>query len=94
VPGTEVTDDATLRGLKQRALQAEGRVEELIAECQRLTEVTKDTLTVRDHFAGLAISGFNKGMVDYGWDDEVLDGHVEMAYRIADAMLAARKEQS
>ena len=45
---------------------------------------------LRDHFAGLAISGFSKGMVDYGWDDEVLNGHTTMAYRVADSMLAAR----
>lgn len=36
-------------------------------------------MTLRDHYAGLAIAGFSKGMVDYGWDDEVLDAHTAMA---------------
>jgi hypothetical protein len=38
------------------------------------------------------MQGFNKGVVDYGWDDEVLEGHARDAYRIADAMLKARQE--
>lgn len=51
-------------------------------------------MTLRDHFAGLAIAGFSKGMVDYGWDDEVLNGHTKMAYWIADSMLAARSART
>ena len=47
-------------------------------------------IAIRDYFAAGAISGFSKGMVDYGWDDEVLIGHVKMAYRLADAMLEER----
>lgn len=48
-------------------------------------------MSLRDYFAGKAMNGFNKGMVDYGWDEEILMGHAKQAYAIADAMLEARK---
>lgn len=46
-----------------------------------------DTLTVRDHFAGCALTGLlSKGALTYR------DSIVSEAYALADAMLAARKE--
>ena len=47
---------------------------------------------LRDYFAGQAMTGFNKGMVDYGWGQDTLDGHAMSAYAIADAMLKARNQ--
>lgn len=49
-----------------------------------------DGMTLRDYFAAKAMDGFNKGMVDYGWDHEILEAHAKQAYAIADAMLKAR----
>lgn len=47
-------------------------------------------MSLRDYFAAKAMQGFNKGMVDYGWDHEILEAHAKQAYAIADAMLKAR----
>lgn len=49
-------------------------------------------MTLRDYFAGKAMDGFNKHIVDYGWGDDVLEAHARQAYRIADAMLKARDD--
>ena len=49
-------------------------------------------MTLRDYFAGQAMTGFNKGMVDYGWGQDTLDGHAMSAYAIADAMIKARNQ--
>jgi len=83
-----MTDDATLRGWKQRALQAEGRVEALIAECERLES------TLRDHFAARALTGLLSDLPPYCKGLEWKENTAEAAYQLADAMLAARKEQS
>ena len=50
----------------------------------------EDGMTLRDYFAAKAMAGFNKSMVDYGWDAEILEAHAIDAYRIADAMLRER----
>ena len=50
-----------------------------------------ETIDLRDYFAAKAITGFNRGMQDYGWDDKVLNGQAREAYRIADAMIKARE---
>lgn len=54
------------------------------------TQITHLGMTLRDYFAAQAMAGFNKGMVDYGWGDEVLIGHARQAYAIADALMEAR----
>ena len=49
-------------------------------------------LSVRDYFAAKAMQGF---LARYGtWTDEDFSGEAAGAYRVADAMLAARKEKS
>ena len=48
-------------------------------------------MSIRDYFAAKAMDGFNKYMVDYGWDHDVLVGHAKQAYAVADAMLEVRK---
>lgn len=49
-------------------------------------------LSVRDYFAAKALQGF---LAQYGsWADEDFSGEAAGAYRMADAMLEARKEKS
>lgn len=48
-------------------------------------------MSLRDYFAGQAMRGFNSEMVRYDWGEGVTDKAAETAYRIADAMLRARK---
>ena len=52
-------------------------------------EVVKGGLTIRDHFAGLAMQGTLAGQTNL--EDEKL---AEISYTLADAMIEARKEQS
>lgn len=49
-------------------------------------------MNIRDQFAMAAVSGFNKTIVAYGWEQDVLAGYAKKAYAIADAMLAARND--
>jgi hypothetical protein len=46
-------------------------------------------MTLRDYFAGQALAGW---MASFGYDNAVKpDGCAQLAYELADAMLAARK---
>lgn len=50
-------------------------------------------MSLRDWFAGQALAGMSNypiGMIDYA---EAVDSVVEVSYRIADAMLAARNKE-
>lgn len=50
-------------------------------------------MTIRDHFAGLAMQGdMSFDPLSPGIDDERLQKYVNHYYRIADAMIAARKQ--
>lgn len=54
------------------------------------TQVTDETgMTLRDYFAGQALSGMFNGA--YAWSDNSPDTIAENAYIIADAMLSARQ---
>jgi hypothetical protein len=46
-------------------------------------------MTLRDHFAGQALGGLLKGVETPNYE-----AAAKIAYRMADAMIAARKEQS
>lgn len=54
--------------------------------------VKHEGVTVRDYFAAQAMAGFNRLVVDYGWDEHIIAAEAEQAYRIADAMLAERSK--
>lgn len=70
-------------------------METLVAYARGLElAINENAPTLRDQFAMAAMTGFNKGMVDYGWGKDVLSGHAKQAYAIADAMLQARKLKS
>lgn len=49
---------------------------------------SEDYVSLRDHFAGLAMQGF---LAHYG-NNGTWDNLSEMSYQVADAMLKARKE--
>lgn len=80
-----------------KALQSVDNLCEYFAEERTQTIITdirasiENSTALRDQLAMAAITGFNKGMVDYGWGEDVLIGHAKQAYAIADAMLKARE---
>jgi len=49
----------------------------------------RDAMTLRDHFAGLAMQGLISADPDYRWDDKDC---AKFAYQQADAMLAERNK--
>ena len=65
--------------------------------CKAYTGLMQEGMTLRDHFAGLAMQGRLAG--DTRWQEldfkpinglDVIQNECVLAYRIADAMLAAR----
>jgi hypothetical protein len=54
-------------------------------------------MTLRDHFAGQALSGlmaYSNSSTGVGFNNTTEGEVAEYAYRLSDAMIAARKEQS
>lgn len=84
--------------MEKREQQGQCRDSELLRDIIQQLLMATD-LTIRDHFAGLAMQDIHTnpdllGAVTFGG---VLDGSVDekvsrTAYRMADAMLAARKQ--
>ena len=48
-------------------------------------------MTLRDYFAAKALAGIMASPTSSGWDDAGADEIAACSYRLADAMLAARK---
>lgn len=67
---------------------AEERTQTIITDIRASIE---NSTTLRDQFAMSAMTGFNREMVAYDWGESVLQTAAIMAYRVADAMMEARK---
>jgi hypothetical protein len=51
----------------------------------------KSGMTLRDYFAAKAMQSFLSHLVEEGWDADDLELVAETSYRMADAMMKARK---
>ena len=84
-----MTDEQLLEYRRVKLLKHDKQISKLIAVNIKLREGLREDLregiSLRDHFAGLAM----QGLIAAGWDNERVGN---LAYNIADAMLVERRK--
>ena len=86
--GLAIPMDLELKWAKEKLLERDKQLSKLVEENSKLREGLREGISLRDHFAGLAMQGTLSADIEGEWNDySYLANH---AYQIADAMLAER----
>lgn len=91
-----MTDEQLLEYRRVKLLERDKQISKLITENSKLREGLREGLreqiTLRDHFAGLAMQGMTDPQPKFYCADDI-DSVAEIAYKQADAMMAEREKR-
>ena len=84
-----MTDEQLLEYRRVKLLERDKQLSKLIAVNIKLREDLREEISLRDHFAGLAMQGMADTQPKFYCDTDI-DSVAKLAYQQADAMLAER----
>ena len=84
-----MTDEQLLEYRRVKLLERDKQLSKLIAVNIKLREDLREEISLRDHFAGLAMQGMADPQPKFYCDTDI-DSVAKLAYQQADAMLAER----
>jgi hypothetical protein len=85
----EIPMDLELKWTKEKLLKRDKQISGLISKNISLREELQENISLRDHFAGLAMQGLLASDTNTKWDE---DDIALIAYGQADAMMEMREK--